>query len=211
MKLLDLLRGDKAPGSATLREALVKAEAEGVTTTARLQELTQARAAALLGEDDAALDRIEAELTQAQRHADRLDLAAAELRRRLEQAVVDERRAELDALYARAEDARKRAVGIVTGTYRKHALGVLQATRELYELHREIEAANEKLMAANYTKTVLPIDREARPWPDGTPSNSEHPIWMTLRLPSSEHPSRLLWPATDAHGIRLRDQDWPKR
>lgn len=211
MKILDLLKGDKAPSSATLREALAKTEAEGTATATRLQELTQARAAALLGGDDKQLDAIEAQLTQTTRHADRLDLAGAELRRRLDQAVADERQAELDEVYTRAEDARKRAVGIVKGAYRKHALGVRQAVHELYELHREIGAANEKLMVANYSKTVLPIDREARPWPDGTPSNDEFPIWVTLKLPSSEHPSRLLWPATDVYGIRLHEQDWPKR
>src|SRR3954470_15524037 len=93
MRFADLLKsrpGD-APGSAGIRAALERAEAEAKAAATRLEALTADRARALIEDDDKGLDRIEAEIGKVRRDLDRADLAAAELQQRLEAAIATER------------------------------------------------------------------------------------------------------------------------
>jgi hypothetical protein len=212
MAFLDMLRGDMPANSAVLRVAIGRTEAKAEAASARLLQLSQARAAALLDAGDLELDRIEAELASAQRQADRADLAIVELRRRLEQAEADERQAELDAIYEKGQAAARRGVELIRGAYRKHAVALAQIAREMVALHEAITGANIRLAAAGYPKSVPDFDRFARPWPaDMKVGLGSFPVWEQLRLPSSEDPYRCLFPPVDVWGMRLNERDRPAR
>lgn len=208
MGILDLLRRDtrdEPTTAAALREAIATAEAESRDTAARLQGLTGARAAALLDEaDDTKLDRIEAEIVQATRHADRIDLAVAELRRRAEQAVADERQAKLDAIHAQGEAAVRRGVELVRKVYPKHARALAAMAEELATLRAEVADVNARLLAAGDPRMLPDLERKARPATMVDGIGQVHlAVTEHLRLPDPEHPDRFLFPRVDAFGVRL--------
>jgi hypothetical protein len=151
--------------SAELAAAAERAEAAGRAAGERLVELTRRRSEALLNDDEAGLDKIEAELTRTQRDADRADLAAAELRRRHGEALTAERQAERDALVARAEEVQRRGLELVQKQYPRLAAPLVKLASQLWELEGEIEVLNEALRKAGDDRQVLSVER-ARRGPD---------------------------------------------
>jgi hypothetical protein len=202
MRILELLRRDGPATAASLREAVAKAEADAVVTSSRLTHLTQARAAALLDEDDGKLDQIEGELTQAQRHADRIDLAVAELNRRAEQAEKDERQARLDAIHARGAAAVRRGVDLICQDYAKHARALAAVAEELVRCRMEVDDVNAKLIAAGDRRHLPDLEREARPTTNVGIGQVLLGVTDYLKLPDPEHPDLYLYPWCDAAGVR---------
>jgi len=201
MGLLQLLRGDHPASSAALRDAITKAQAEAKAATERLEALAGTRAAALLAEDDQALDRIERDLRMATRAADRADLALAELQCRLAQAEADEQRAELDAAHDAAAAALERGVALLTKTYPPLAAKLKGLAEELVELDARIADANEKLERAGDPRRVRAIDATARPSELG--GYAPAPFVQQLRLPSVQDGLKMLWPAVDQWGFAV--------
>ena len=106
---LKRLLGTKRPAAARLATAIAEAEAEYRAAAAEVERLTGEHRRALAEGDDAAVDRVEAELVSAGRWCDRADAARGELRRRLREAVEAEREAAAERLTsAHVEDGERR-------------------------------------------------------------------------------------------------------
>jgi hypothetical protein len=211
MALLQLLRGDQPATSAALRDAIGKAQAEAKAAGGRLEALAAARAEALLAEDDPALDRIERDLQLATRAADRVDLAAAELQRRLARAEAEEQRAELDAVHGAAAAALERGVALVTKTYPPLALKLKGLAEELVALEARIAEANRTLEAAGDPRRVAAIDPTARPRPPEPGGYAPAPFTQQLRLPSVQDGLKLLWPYLDQWGFPVVPTERPSK
>ena len=194
MRILDLIRGEKLPSSAELREAITKAEGAGKDAVERMEQLTRQRADALLDEDNKALDRIEKDLTTATRDADRMDLAVAELTRRLGEAVAAERQAELDALYERGMAAHHQGVAVLRKEYPKLAKKLAEIAETLERLDHDVEAVNKQLRASGDARQVPTADETVRPSPAALPFYRGKPVWCEMVLPSLVETDRSFYP-----------------
>ena len=188
MRIAELLRpkGTSLTTSAELAAAAERAEVAGRGASERLTELTGQRSAALLGDDESALDRIEAELNRVQRDLDRADLAAAELRRRHDEALSAERQAERDAIHARAEEAQRKGVDLIRTRYPKLARPLAQLVDELWALEAEVEAANEALRKAGDGRQVMSAERARRPADQIPAGFLPNQFLLDLCLPSTD-------------------------
>ena len=202
MRFLKLLKSAEPISSATVREALAEATQAALAAGRRVEDLVEQRRRALL-DDEADLDAIERQLQLAQRDADRADLAAAELKERLAAAEQAEQQAVRDKAYDQAEQARLRAVELITRTYPLQAARLKVMADELLVLEVTITEANRKLEAAGDPRRVADLERSARPkretWGGLTPGR----FVDQLRLPSAEDAGRLLWPHIDAWGMSM--------
>ena len=202
MRFLKLLKSSEPSSSATVREALAEATQAALAAGRRVEDLVEQRRRALL-DDEADLDAIERQLQLAQRDADRADLAAAELKERLAAAEQAEQQAVRDKAYDQAEQARLRAVELITRTYPLQAARLKVMADELLVLEVTITEANRKLEAAGDPRRVADLERSARPkretWGGLTPGR----FVDQLRLPSAEDAGRLLWPHIDAWGMSM--------
>jgi hypothetical protein len=210
MKLLDLIRGEKAPGSAQLRAALAQAEAERAAAVAALDRLQARRAELLLDADDHALDVVERDIAQAQRQADRLDLLIVQAGERLREAEEAERRAELDRIHAEGEKALERGLAIYAKLWPKHAAALRDLAHELGELQDRLDAVNRELLAAGDPRRLPEIDRAARPSPPDDPLRGPALVQL-LRLPSTVSPTKLYWPTLDVWGTPYPEAEAPGR
>jgi hypothetical protein len=208
MRILDLLRGERLPGSALLRDALVQAEAERGEATAALDRLTARRAELLLDGTERALDQAERDIVQATRRVDRLDLVIVQAEQRLKEAEAAERAAELDAAFAKGEALADEAVGLIRRVYPPLARKVLELAGRLEAIDGEVAELNRRLAEAGDPRRVRDHDAEARPGaPADGPGLPRRRFWMQLELPSSEDHGRLLWPATTSYGRPLRAEE----
>ena len=202
MRFLKLLKSPEPTSSATVREALAEATQAALAAGRRVEDLVEQRRRALL-DDEADLDAIERQLQLAQRDADRADLAVAELKERLAAAEQAEQQAVRDKAYDQAEQARLRAVELITRTYPLQAARLKVMADELLVLEVTITEANRKLEAAGDPRRVADLERSARPkretWGGLTPGR----FVDQLRLPSAEDAGRLLWPHIDAWGMSM--------
>lgn len=188
MTFAELLRpkGAGLTTSAELAVAADRAEVVGRAAGERLTALTAQRSAALLADDESRLDQVELELTRVQRDGDRADLAAAELRRRHGEALAAERRAERDAIHARAEAAQRKGVELIRARYPKLAQPLAALAEELWGLEGEIEALNEALRKAGDNRQVLSVERARRP-PEHAPAGYlPCQFLLDLTLPSAD-------------------------
>lgn len=210
MRFLKLLKSPEPTSSATVREALAEATEASLAAGRRVEDLVEQRRRALL-DDEADLDTIERQLQLAQRDADRADLAAAELKERLAAAEQAEQQAVRDKAYDQAEQARLRAVELITRTYPLQAARLKVMADELLVLEVTITEANRKLEAAGDPRRVADLERSARPkretWGGLTPGR----FVDQLRLPSAEDAGRLLWPHIDAWGMSMPESQWVSR
>jgi hypothetical protein len=190
MRIADLLRRD-AGGSAAIRQAMERAEAAGREATARVDELTRQRAAALLADDDKALDRLEAELTRVRRDADRADLALITLEEQLGKAEEAERLAELDRTHAAGEAAQQRALHLI-GEYGRLAGAMVPLLLELAARDREVAAANAALEDGHDPRRIQEPDALARPWRGMSTGRVE--LYRAVRLPDPADPAGTLYP-----------------
>ncbi len=210
MKLLDLIRGERAPGSAALREALAQAEADRTVVAATLDQLQARRAELLLDGADRDLDVLEKDLVQATRQADRLDLVIVQAQERLREAEAAEQRAELDRLHAEGEQALTRGLAIYAKEWPKHAKVLLDLAVELGGLQDWIDAVNRELLAAGDPRQVPEVDRAARPSPPDNPLRGPA-LAQLLRLPSTVSPTKLYWPTLDVWGTPYGEAEAPGR
>ncbi len=202
MKRLAALLEGKPVTAAALAAAAERAEGEALAARARVAELTQRRAVLLLDGEDAALDRVEAELTRTQRDADRGELMAAELRRRQAETEIAEAQAAREALHARGMAAQRRGVELMHGKYAKAAQALLTIAEEIEAAEEEIATVNQELRGAGDTRKVSSVDFVARP------RFNEHDRFMTgffaaLCLPSPTDPRGTLYPAQDPRAAFL--------
>ncbi len=203
MKIAELLRRDQNSASA-LREAIGRAEAAGQEAAARLERLTGERTTALLNDDEKALDRIETALVQAQRDADRADLALIELRSRLEIAEAAEAQKRLDDLHAAAEADKRRAVDLIRRDYAKLAHSMRDLLVELRVLDDRVTAANAELERAGDPRRVASSEEVARAESSAPVRLRTQPIHETVCLPSPTDPARMLYPDQDIFGSHRR-------
>jgi hypothetical protein len=190
MKFSDLLKLTKGgtgapPSSGDVRQAIERAEAAAREASERLDALTAERAAALVDDDDATLDRVETETTKARRDLDRAELAVEELQRRLVETEAAEERARIDDLYDRAADARDRSAELVRGRYARLATEMRDLMLEIEALDELVVANNRKLIEARHPRIVQHV--------------AEHEQvhrWVRLPGPAGrpDDPATLLWP-----------------
>jgi len=192
--------GKKADASA-LRAALEAAEERGNAAAAELERLAGERARVLLDGPEAELDRVEAELAKAQREADRCDLAAAELRQRLDATAAAEEKARLDGIASKAEANQNRGVKLILEDYAAAAEKLAGILAELDGINTSIAEANSALEAAGDGRRIEPPDMVARPrqgFPMVIPD-----ITALAWLPSIEAPDRFVRPGYYVWGQRL--------
>jgi hypothetical protein len=216
MKLLDLLRGAKPATSAQLREALASAEGERADATATLDRLQQRRASLLIDGDDRALDALEADIVQAQRRADRLDLLTIQAEQRLKEAEEAERQAALDATFAEGEQLVAEAVKLVKTSYPPQARKLLQLAERLETIDVTVRELNRRLAASGDPRRLPDYDELARPGePDDlrwSATSMRQKFHAQVALPSASEWYRLLHPAENAFGRPLRpDEGRPDR
>jgi hypothetical protein len=202
MKIAELLARDKNNSSA-IHEAIARAQAAGTEARGRMAELDRKRREALLADDERSLDRLEATIREAERDADRGDLAVIELRDRLKEALDRERTATLDAAYERGTAAQEKALKIIRGDYAKAAAKLAGLMSELRDLDQVVAAANAELERAADKRRVKEPDREARSQEGWPVQHLQKPIYQQIVLPSAENPIELLFPATDVYGSKL--------
>jgi hypothetical protein len=196
MKFRDLIGGsggEAAPATAAgLLAAAERARAEGAAASARLTELSAERTEALIGDDDKALDRIEAEIARALRDRDRADLAEAELRRRAGEAAAAEEQSRRDGLYERAQAAQAEGVALVTKDYVKAATALARVAGRIGALEDEVAEINRELARCGDGRRVRAIEMAARP--RGGPTFEFHPhLLAELQVPDPGHMTRPFW------------------
>jgi hypothetical protein len=192
MKFADLLPIG-TPTAASLLAAAERADEAAKVAGERLANLTEQRLSALIADDDKGLDRLENAITAAQRERDRLEEAAAELRRRHALTLEADRVAALDALHARGLAAQHRAVELITKAYPKLAAPLVDLGLELDELEREIAAVNNELRKRGDQRSVLGIDDAARPAAQPL-DRFAHGFTSTLFLPHPADRVETLYP-----------------
>lgn len=200
MKFLRLLKSPEPTSSATVREALAEATEASLAAGRRVEDLVEQRRRALL-DDEADLDAIERQLQLAQRDADRADLAAAELKERLAAAEQAEQQAVRDKAYDQAEQARLRAVELITRAYPPLAAKLHGLVAELLAIEDTIAEANRKLEVAGDPRWVADLERSARPKRESWGGFDPGRFVDQLHLPSAEDAGKLLWPHRDAFGF----------
>jgi hypothetical protein len=198
MRFRDLLPSG-TPTAASLLAAAERADEAAKVAGERLANLTEQRLAALIADDDKGLDRLENAITAAQRERDRLEEAAAELRRRHVLTVEADRVAALDALHARGLAAQRRAVELITNAYPKLAAPLVELGLELDDLEREIADVNNELRKRGDQRSVLGIDDAARPAVHPMDSFA-HGFTSVLALPSPTDRISMLYPPSVPHG-----------
>lgn len=200
--LLDFLRAEKLPAAVDLEAAIADAARQEAEAVERLEQLGRERDGALLAESDTDLDRIEREIVQQQRRADKYDLVRHQLRERLREAQEAEKRAALDATYNRALEAHDRGVSLIRGRYVELAAELAEVAEELQRLDQEIDAARQELRAAGDRRQVPSVDETARP-SSGIPGHYRAGrIYQELVLPSAIDPTRHFYP----NGAQLADK-----
>jgi hypothetical protein len=211
MKLLDVIRGERAPSAASLREAMAAAEQERGAALAEHDRLQARRAELLLADGaDRHLDEIERSITRTIRQLDRLDLAVAQGQERLVGAETAERRERMDQIHAEAEA--KLAAGV--SIYAKELPPLMHKLRglalELQRLQDAIDEANSVLLQAGDPRQVWSIDHTARPSPPDQHLRGPDLV-HALRLPSTVNPWRNFFPHTDSWGQPLAAAERPDR
>jgi hypothetical protein len=158
LKILEPFLSKKAaPSAADLRAAMAAVDAKSVEAAQKVDELHRARTKGLLnGVGDAELDRIEHNLTPAHRDADRLDLAAEELQKRLAEAEAAEREAKRDVVYNGAVKAQARAIELLRGKFSTLCQELATVAGEIAAAELEVEKANLRLSDAGDRRQVEP-------------------------------------------------------
>jgi multidrug efflux pump subunit AcrA (membrane-fusion protein) len=190
MKFADLLRLNKGapPSSGDLRQAIERAEAAAREASERLDALTAERAAALVEDDDATLDRVEGETIAARRDLDRAELAVEELQRRLVETEAAEEQARIDGLHAQATAACARIVELIRGPYTQLASELRALMLEIEELDQTILVNNRKLLEERLSPVAHGEEVVA---PHRRPRVA---IYDALHLPSPDDPGVEIWP-----------------
>lgn len=145
--ILNLLAKPKAT-SAELQEA--RARIDIAAAEAEIDKLEERRRSLLLSDDEAALEKAEADIKAAARTLDRQHEAARILDHRIQQAVDAERVANLERTAAEARAARERLIGRYAEIDRL-ATAMADGLAAIVTDHATIKRANEAVLAAGRT------------------------------------------------------------
>jgi hypothetical protein len=192
MRFADLLKRD-GETPAAIEAAIARAQQAAAEAVARMEELGKRRRAALLADDDKALDAIERDLQLATRDRDRASLAKLELLDRLQAAQKAERQARVDAIHAEGLKARDAAAAIIKGRYRKLSAELVGIAQELQRLDTAVQDVNRRLTAEGDPRRVADVDTVARPQSGHLPMMAV-PVHAGLRLPDPGDSALYVWP-----------------
>lgn len=192
LRFRDLVR----PGAETvpgLEAAIARASAAATDASARLETLLVERRAALLADDDARCDHLDEQIKGVTRDRDRAVEAGLALGERLAKARQAEDQAKRDAIHARGEAARQKAISTIRGPYLKAARTIVQAAAELEGCAVEIDAVNLALAQAGDPRRIADPDAEARPH-RGPLALAPLFIPGGLRVPDPQDGAMYAWP-----------------
>ena len=127
------------------------------------RELVAQRLGPLEAGDDAALDRVEAEITACRERQRRISERIQILETRAEEAKDREHNAELDRLTRRAERAREMGEKLIRVDYQKHVDGLTATLSKLAALEGVIDAVNRTLHANDRVTVHSPNVIRCRP------------------------------------------------
>jgi chromosome segregation ATPase len=192
MRLTDVFRKTKVTPNQ-LRAAIAEVETDAGQLASRMNELVQARAAALVDGDDAAVDRLETEQAALVREEERAGLRLQELRRRLEEAEKAEIASQERAARQKAEDAGAESAALHTA-YTEQARAVAETLRRIRDLDAEVLSYN-----AIRTEQMLAEPGKEFPSPVRTGLERLPKLSANLSGPAPIY-DRVVLPTPTAHG-----------
>ncbi len=166
-------------------EARIAAERNRLLIEQNLEaDLDGQRLAPLEAGDDAALDRVEAQINACRDRQYRIKERIELLEKRLAQAKVAEHDASLDALEARANRARELGEKLITVEYRKHATALASVATRLCAIDALIESTNRSLEKERRNPVGSPNFVRAR-----RPSSTTVVVKKRVHIDDPRHPN----------------------